>query len=130
MRDVLGIMTPGVFNVPSECGQVYNGQTGRSIETRIKQHQHNIRLEQPDKSAVSEHSINLGHRIKLQDTAILSTKTAYMDRTIGEAVEIELRPNMIREVGLRLSQSCKPLIHTVRGRRKHRVRHCQSQFQL
>jgi hypothetical protein len=58
---------------------------GRSIETKIKEHEYHIRLEQPDKSAVAEHSINLGHRTELQGTTVLSTKVTYMDRMIREA---------------------------------------------
>jgi hypothetical protein len=53
---------------------LYIGQTGRSIYTRIKEHQRHFRLDQPDKLAVAEQSINLGHRIPLQDSTILSTK--------------------------------------------------------
>jgi hypothetical protein len=58
-----------------------------------------------------EHSISLGHHIKLQDTTILSTSMTYMDWMIREATEIELHPNnMNREDGLHPSQPWKPLI--------------------
>jgi hypothetical protein len=50
--------------------------------------------------------IDLGHRIQLQNTSILATKTQYMDRIIREAIEIELHPdNMNREVRFCLSKS-------------------------
>jgi hypothetical protein len=69
--------------VPCECGQVFIGQTGRSIQTRVKEHQSHIRPEQP------VISINLGHRIKLQDTTNLFTKATCVDRMIREAIEME-----------------------------------------
>jgi hypothetical protein len=116
VNDDVGVKTPGVYSVTCECGKAYTGQTGRSIETRTKEHHRHIRLEQPEKSAVAEHSINLGRRIKLQDTSVLSTKATYMDRMIREDIKIVLHPyNMNREDGLRLSRARKPLIHTLRG---------------
>jgi hypothetical protein len=127
VKDDLGLKTPGVYSVPCECGQVYTRKTGRSIETRVKEHQCHICLQHPDESAVAEHSINLDHRIQLQDTTILSTKSRYMERMIREANEIELRPNnMNREDGLRLSRSWKPFIPSLKGCRKHPIQHFQS----
>jgi hypothetical protein len=88
VSDDVGLKTPGVYSDPCVCGQVYIGQTGRSIETRIKEHHRHIRLEQPDKSALAEDSINRGHRIKLQDTVILCTRATYIDRMIREVTEV------------------------------------------
>jgi hypothetical protein len=63
VKDHLGLRTPGVYRIPCECGRVYIGQTGRSVDIRLKEHQRHIRLEHPDKSAIAEHSIDQGHCI-------------------------------------------------------------------
>jgi hypothetical protein len=73
VKDDLRLRTPGVFSIPCECGQVYIGQAGRSIDTRIKDRSRHIRLGHPEKSAVAEHTLNRDHLIRIQDTQILST---------------------------------------------------------
>jgi hypothetical protein len=36
VKDDLVLWTPGMYSVVCECGQFYIGQTGCSVETRVK----------------------------------------------------------------------------------------------
>jgi hypothetical protein len=115
VKDHLRLRTPGVYRIPCECGRVYIGQTGRSVDIRLKEHQWHIRLKHPDNSAEAEHSIDQGHCIQFHNASILATKTRYMDHIVREAIEIELHPyNINREGGFCLSKSWKPLISSLK----------------
>jgi hypothetical protein len=115
VKDHLGLRTPGVYRIPCECSRVYIGQTGPSVDIRLKEHQRYIRLEHPDKSAVDEHSIDHGQSIQFHNSSILTTKTRYMNRTVRVAMEMELHPyNINTEGGFCLSKSWKPLIGSLK----------------
>jgi hypothetical protein len=115
VKDHLGLRTPGVYRLPCECGRVYIGQTGRSVDIRLKENQRHIRLQHPDKSAIADHNIDQGHRIQFHNSSTLATKTRYMDRIVREAIEVELHPfNINREGGFCLSKSWMPLIGSLK----------------
>ena len=73
-KDAPALSTPGIYRIPCECGKVYIGQSGRSVQLRVKEHERHMRLVQRDKSAVAEHSFNHDHIMRSQDTKLLSSK--------------------------------------------------------
>jgi hypothetical protein len=38
VKDALGLKTPGIYSIPYERVRVYIGQSGRSVQLRIKEH--------------------------------------------------------------------------------------------
>jgi hypothetical protein len=103
-KDKLGLRTAGIYRIPCECGKVYVGQTGRTIEETLKEHRRHVRLNQPQRSTVAEHSLTTYHRIDFDGASKLGTATRYMDRLVREAIEIRLHPdNFSRDDGFNLS---------------------------
>jgi hypothetical protein len=121
IKDDLGLKVPGVYEIPCECGKIYVGQTGRSIEARCKEHTRHIRLKQSDKSAVAEHNTNTGHRIDFSSTSVLGKTASYVDCLIKEAVEIRLNTkNFNRDGSLMLSPVWYPVMNMLSNQKAGR----------
>ena len=45
-----------VYKIPCSCGQEYIGETKRTLETRLKEHQAATRRGETEKSAIAEHA--------------------------------------------------------------------------
>jgi hypothetical protein len=73
-----------------------------------------LRLGQPDKSAVAQHTLETGHRVEFNNTCRLARTKGYMDRIIKEAIEIKLHPdNINRDGGYILSKAWQPAIRRI-----------------
>lgn len=105
------LLTSGVYAIPCECGTEYVGMTDRSVKTRIKEHSRYLRLNQPDKSAVAEHSLGSGHIINFSNTKVLAKTNGFYNLARREAIEIAQHPNNLnRDRGLGINPHWKPVL--------------------
>ncbi|XP_018577806.2 uncharacterized protein LOC108916090 [Anoplophora glabripennis] len=58
---------PGVYSIPCSFGKVYIGQTGRHINTRLKEHKSHLKNNNWEKSAVAVHRADTGHTVDLSE---------------------------------------------------------------
>ncbi|KAJ8959364.1 hypothetical protein NQ318_022050 [Aromia moschata] len=101
------LLTKCVYELKCTCGKSYIGQTGRSIQCRIKEHQRHTRLGNTDKSTIAEHvHPNENHKIDYGNIRVLDKTTRYYPRIIRESLEImKNNNNFNREDGYRLSNT-------------------------
>jgi hypothetical protein len=126
-KDSCGFQTPGVYQIPCECGLSYVGETGRTIETRIKEHRRHFRLGQIEKSAVAEHSITEDHAIHWDKARVLCHSNHYWERLTKEAIAIRLeKGNFNRDRGYNLSTVWRPILNRIKEEGKRRERSDQS----
>ena len=64
---------PGIYKIPCECGKVYIGETGRSFSTRLKEHKTCQRRNELEKSAIVKHAQQHQHKIKWEDSHLITT---------------------------------------------------------
>ena len=102
----------GVVNrIPCECGKVYIGETGRSMQERIKEHDRDIRLTHTQTSAVSEHAYKTGHYRIWNEVKFIDRDHHWYTRRVKEAIHIRLHPNNInRDSGIEIPEAWMPTI--------------------
>ena len=86
------------------CKNDYVGETGRSLDIRLKEHVSR------SNSAIHEHCEQTGHHIRPENTKVLTSEDIHMKRRVKEAIAIkQRRPSLNRDEGLELS----PVYHSL-----------------
>ena len=84
----------------SDCPATHVGQTGRTLEHRIKEHKYALTSGNVDKSAVAEHMATTGHTIKWEEARVIDVESELHQRCILESWHIHCQLNAInREQG-------------------------------
>lgn len=105
----------GVYKIECSCGKSYIGETGRSLQTRLKEHGADIKNGRSSTSALAEHSSKTKHHICLESASIIAREEQHQRRKIREALEIIKNPhNLNRDNGIEISRSWLPLINEIK----------------
>ena len=72
------------------------GETGRTTNTRVKEHKAACRLVNFDRSAVAEHAWKDGHVIEWNEVEVLDKATDERQRRVKEALYIRMAPPGVR----------------------------------
>src|SRR5436190_6327681 len=74
-----------IYKIPcKDCNQVYIGQTGAFLDTRIKQHQYSEKTHKQESTLV-QHIEELNHRINYKDTEIVNYQQNKFKRLFMES---------------------------------------------
>jgi hypothetical protein len=105
------VLHEGVYQLQCSCGKSYTGQTGRSIKTRIREHERATEKKQFRLSAVSEHVWSEPeHTVDFEKPKVICYESRYYPRIIREAIEITKQPdNFNREDSYTLANTWKRL---------------------
>ncbi|KYN50317.1 hypothetical protein ALC62_11555, partial [Cyphomyrmex costatus] len=75
-----------------DCESTYVGQTKRQLQTRIKEHRNNIRLDSSKHSVIFQHIIEYGHNFDWENVDIMDVEHNYKKRLISEMLHIKEQP--------------------------------------
>jgi len=100
-----------VYRIPCECGKVYIGETGRSLQERIKEHDRDMWLARIQTFAVSEHANKTGHHPLWNKVKFIDQDSHWYTRMVKEAIHIRLHPdNINRDNGIEIPELWIPTI--------------------
>ena len=107
-----------IHRIPCEWGKVYNGETGRPMQDRIKEHDRDIRLARTETSAVSGHAHNTRHKPLWNEVKFIDLDPFYYTRRVKEPIHIRLHPeNINRDSGIEIPEAWIPTIKKHNNRR-------------
>ena len=88
-----------VYRIPcGSCDMSYIGETGRTLQLRIKKHRRALTNGDPCMSALAEHAINNHYNIAWEDTIVVDADPHMYRRRTLEAWHIRQEPNPMNRV--------------------------------
>ena len=99
-----------VYQIPwSKCEKVYIGQTGRTLDHRLKEHRRALISGNVQQSAVAEHVLNEMQNIDWEKAEVVDYHPHYRQRCSLEAWHIRTEPYTMNSDGGPLPMVYNPL---------------------
>ena len=92
-----------VYQVKCSCGSTYVGETGRTLELHLKEHQRAVKSRQTT-NRIAVHANNTHHSILWDSAEVISRETHWHKRKVQEALCIPRTDNTMNlDQGLQLN---------------------------
>ena len=107
-----------IYSIPCECSKSYIGETGRSLEVRLKEHQYSLKKRDPDVSKLCEHHFTTGHRFLWDQAEVIGHEQNWRARKVHEAAEILQGGEMvISSASFDIDPVWRPMIKNIKIRK-------------
>jgi hypothetical protein len=77
-----------ICSIPCSCGKSYIGETGRTLETRVKEHKNSLKKGDTTISKLVKHALNEDHLFEWDKATVLARETKWKARKFHEAALI------------------------------------------
>jgi hypothetical protein len=92
-----------VYNIPCDCGRCYIGEKWRSLEGHIREHKYNLTQGLLEKSKLSQHAYEEGHKICWNEAKVLQIEPNTTYRKYKESTHMFLVDHPTSQPSLNIS---------------------------
>jgi hypothetical protein len=99
-----------VYSIPCDCGRCYISEISSPLEVLIKEHKYNLTQGLLEKSKLTQHAYEKGHKIYLNETKVLHIEPNTTYRKYKESAYMSLIDHPISHPSLDISPIGTPVI--------------------
>ena len=90
-----------IYQIPCSCGEVFIGETGKTINEKVKEHKRSV-CRMDTNNSIAVYVMNTSHDIAWDQATIITQETHRLKRKIKEAMLIQKTPYINMDSGLHL----------------------------
>lgn len=92
-----------VYKIDCSCGSTYIGETGRTLDTRVKEHKRAVRMDHTN-NGIAVHANSTLHDIRWDSAEVIEQENNWLKRRYKEALQIRAaKETMNLDAGIQLN---------------------------